>query len=277
MAVALLAPTLIGAALLWWWLLQRPPAPAAAAAAPVAAAGSQATVTVPAAAATEHPIDKVRERLAVADASVASAPLSVADELRRLLGREAALRLLQLDNFPHRFVATVDNLGRDAAPAQVWPVMPTHGPFRVLEREGRVVIDPDNGLRYAPFVQLVESVDVQSAVAVYARIYPELQLAYEQLGFPGRHFNTRLVQVIDLLLATPVPDGPLEVVLPEVRGPIQPARPWVLYELADPSLHQLAAGPQWLLRMGPVNQRRLQARLAELRALVAQPAAPASR
>jgi hypothetical protein len=44
----------------------------------------------------------------------------------------------------------------------------------------------------------------------------------------------------------------------------------VLYEYADPALRQLTAGQQWLLRLGPVNQRRLQSRLAELRALLAR-------
>jgi hypothetical protein len=215
-------------------------------------------------------------RAAVLAATAAAVALAAAGALWFRLHQpapvapKAATRLVQLDDFPRRFVVTVDNLGRDAAPAQAWPVNPAPGRFTVRKDGGRLLIDADNGLRYAPFVQMTEAIDPREAVAAYLRIYPQLQNAYEESGFPRRHFNTRLVEVMDLLLATPVPDGPIEVVLPPVRGPIQPPRPWMLYEYADPALRQLTAGQQWLLRLGPVNQRRLQSRLAELRALLAR-------
>ena len=47
--------------------------------------------------------------------------------LTDLVGRKAALSLLQLDDFPRRFVATVDNLGGARAPARLWPVVPAAG------------------------------------------------------------------------------------------------------------------------------------------------------
>jgi hypothetical protein len=42
----------------------------------------------------------------------------------------------------------------------------------------------------------------------------------------------------------------------------------VRYEYADPSLEALTAGQKILLRSGPVNERRLKAKLAEFRAAV---------
>jgi hypothetical protein len=258
------------------WFVQRP-APVPLPAPPVPAAASPAPEPgQPAMSSVEHPISEVEARVAAASDAAAGAPTSLPDALERLLGRQAVLGMLQVQDFPRRLVATVDNLGREAAPAQVWPVNPTAGRFLVREEAGRLVIDADNGLRYAPFVQLIESVDVRDAVALYLRWYAEFQQAYESIGFAGRHFNTRLVEVIDQLLATPLPAGPIEVVLPAIRGPHQPPRPWVLYEFSDPSLRGLGSGQQWLLRMGPVNQRRLQARLAEFRALIARPAAGSS-
>jgi hypothetical protein len=258
------------------WFLQRPaPGPLPAPAVPAAASPAPEPGR-PAMSSVEHPISDVEARVAAASDAAADGATSLPDALERLLGRQAVLGMLQVQDFPRRLVATVDNLGREAAPAQVWPINPTAGRFLVREEAGRLVIDSDNGLRYAPFVQLIESVDLRDAVALYLRWYPEFQQAYESIGFAGRHFNTRLVEVIDLLLATPLPDGPIEVVLPAIRGPHQPPRPWVLYEFSDPSLRGLSAGQQWLLRMGPVNQRRLQARLAELRALIGKPAAGSS-
>jgi hypothetical protein len=101
------------------------------------------------------------------------------------------------------------------------------------------------------------------------QLYPSLQRAYEELGYPKRYFNDRFVDVIDLLLATPEPISAPKVHLPTVNGPVQPQRPWVLYEFDDPQLEGLAAGQKMLLRMGLRNERRVKVRLAELRNLIA--------
>jgi hypothetical protein len=115
---------------------------------------------------------------------------------------------------------------------------------------------------------------MRQAFALYRRLYPSLQQAYEDIGYPKRYFNDRLVEVIDLLLATPAVDGPLKVHLPTINGPLQPERPWVLYEFDDPALQSLAAGQKVLLRMGPVNERRMKTKLAEIRRLLTASAAP---
>jgi hypothetical protein len=63
--------------------------------------------------------------------------------------------------------------------------------------------------------------------------------------------------------------------LPTVNGPVQPQRPWLLYEFDDPQLEALTAGQKILLRMGVGNERRVKAKLVELRGLIA--ATPAQR
>ena len=263
---------LLAAGLVTWFVQRRVPRPVPVPPPPAVSSTAASVPAQQASSAVEHPISEVAARAAAAASGAATIDLaSLPAALEHLLGRQAVLGMLQVQDFPRRLVATVDNLGREAAPARTWPVNPTAGRFLVREEAGSLVIDADNGLRYAPFVQLIESVDLRNAVALYLRWYDEFQQAYESIGFPGRHFNTRLVEVIDLLLATPTQAGPIEVVLPVIRGPHQPPRPWVLYEFADPSLRGLSAGQQWLLRMGPVNQRRLQARLAEFRTLIARP------
>jgi hypothetical protein len=96
----------------------------------------------------------------------------------------------------------------------------------------------------------------------YFHFYPLFQSAYQSLGYPNGYFNDRLVQVIDSLLATPNPSGPIEL-----------TRPNVLYTFADPSLEALPAGQKLLLRMGPDNAAVVKGKLKELRALVTAPAA----
>jgi hypothetical protein len=198
-----------------------------------------------------------------------SGPLSssqIAQALAELVGRDGLASFFYVDEFPRRFVATVDNLGRAHAPPLLWPVKPAPDRFLVDESTGaKSAIALDNAARYTPFVLLAESVDTRRAVELYTRMYPLLQRAYEELGFPKGYFNDRLIAILDLLLATPQPDYPVPVQLMEVKGPIASLRPWVRYEFTDPALESLSAGQKILVRMGPVNQRRLKAKLAELR------------
>lgn len=198
----------------------------------------------------------------------AAATLDVDDILAGVFGRMTVGAMFQTGDFAHRFVATVDNLGRSHAPARLWPVNPALGQFMVAKQGEHEVISADNGERYTTYVLLAETVDLRRWIDAYVRLYPSLQRAYEELGFPHRYFNDRLVEVIDLLLATPQPSDPIAVHLPPINGPIQPARPWVLYEFDDPAFQQLASGQRILLRMGPLNERRAKAKLAEIRHLL---------
>lgn len=264
----------------WVWQGQRSVLPAADTQAVVSA---PAPVPTPAASAPAEPAIQYP----VTPDAEAGAPLPALAEsdawlkapLEELLGRKNVLRFLQLDGLVRRIVVTVDNLAREHAPPMAWPVVPTPGRFATLAARGDgaagEVIHPDNAQRYAPLVQFIEGVDSAKVVALYVRLYPLFQQAYEEAGFPRRYFNDRLVAVIDLLLATPVPEGPVGVALLKVKGPIAPERPWVRYEYTRPELEALSAGQKMLIRSGPVNQRRLQAKLRELRALLVSAGKPA--
>lgn len=224
---------------------------------PVEAPAIPASEPAPAAApAIRHPLAPSALPLRAGDIGAA---------LDSLLGRESVASFLQIDEFPRRVVATVDNLGRSHAPSMLWPVHPTADRFTVAELDSGPVIGAENAGRYVPFVSLVEAVDAGRAADLYLRMYPLMQRAYEQLGYPNQYFNDRLIAVIDLLLATPEPEYPVKLHLTQVRGPVVPLRPWVRYEFADPALESLSAGQKMLLRVGPVNERRLKDKLAEFR------------
>lgn len=225
--------------------------------------------------AIQHPVEPPASEAATPPAPIpalADADSYVSNRLAELLGRPNALRFLQLDGFVKRAVATVDNLGRSHAPVLMWPVTPTPGRFASAKAADGAseTIAPDNAARYAPFVRFAEAVDTGQAVALYRRLYPLFQQAYEELGFPGRYFNDRLVQVLDQLIATPVPATPPAVALVQVRGEVPSTRPWVRYEYADPQLEALSAGQKILLRLGADNQRRLQAKLVDVRGRLAR-------
>jgi hypothetical protein len=270
----------------WWHWSQRPEVPAEVTPPSAAMPEPSATETPPPApeqaAGPQNPVDALAApeaalpRLNDADARVTAA-------LGELLGAKA-LASLQLDGFVRRVVATVDNLVRPQAAARMWPVQPAPGRFTVAAGTGGAggtggtqTIDPANAARYGAFVAFAEAVNVERAAALYARLYPLFQEAYEELGYPGRYFNDRLVAVVDHLLQAPEPEGPVAVALVEVKGEYAAARPWTRYEFVDPELESLSSGQKILVRMGVANERRLKAQLAAFRARIATGAVAARR
>lgn len=268
LALVVVAALLVAGAGWWWW--QRQPAVPA----PVVPPAAVQEAPPPALPATEpasgpqNPIDALAEPDAALPA-LAGADDYVAKALAELLGQRQVARFLQIDGLVRRVVATVDNLARNQAPVAMWPVQPTPERFTVHGEGNAQSIALDNAARYNALVQWAEGVDLQRAAALYARLYPLFQQAYEELGYPGRYFNDRLVAVIDHLLQAPEPAEPVHVQLTQVKGEWSSARPWVRYEFADPQLQALSSGQKILVRVGPVNERRLKARLKALRALVA--------
>lgn len=216
----------------------------------------------------------------VKDIAAAEQPTAAADlasAMTDLFGSKAVSAMFQVDDLAHRIVATADALGRDHASPRLWPLNPAAGKFLVDNQGSTATVSADNDLRYTPYVLLLETVDLRQVVAVYARFYPQIQQAYEDLGFPGRYFNDRLVAVIDQMLVTPDISAPLAVHLPTANSPVQSPRPWVLYEFDDPALQSLASGQRILLRTGPVNERRIKVKLRELRRLLTASTAQPSR
>lgn len=232
----------------------------------------QSSPETPAEPAIQHPVEPPADAAAEPPPTLANSDATFIAQLNTLLGASNVKAFIHPDGIARRFVATVDNLGRSQAPVLMWPIKPTPGRFSTTAPSAgqAETIAPENQRRYAPFVAMVEAVDSARAVAVYRRFYPLFQQAYEELGYPGRYFNDRLVQVLDQLIATPVPSAPLAVRLVEVKGSVPSSRPWVRYEFSDPALESLSSGQKILLRMGPDNQRRLQARLSAFRQQVAK-------
>lgn len=175
--------------------------------------------------------------------------------LAEVAGPELVERQLVADGLVRKLVSTVDNLSGETIwmKTRVVPAQP--GLFQVEGREDEPVIAPANYERYTPFVRLVEATDTAQLVAAYRRHYPLLQQAYEELGYPGRQFHNRALEVIDHLLATPT-----------VEGPIRLVRPHVMYKFADPKLEALSSGQKMLLRIGPQHGAVIRDKLIEFRA-----------
>jgi hypothetical protein len=190
------------------------------------------------------PLPELDESDAVARAALAEAA-----------GAELVDNHLAADSLLRKLVATVDNLSCDTIWMKTRAVPPREGSFQVTGPEDELHIAPANYRRYTALVQLAAAIDAERLAAGYQRHYPLLQQAYEELGYPGRQFHNRALEVIDHLLATPLVEDPIPVV-----------RPHVLYKYADPRLEALSSGQKILIRIGPENARIVRDKLVEFRA-----------
>ncbi len=239
---------------------------------PTAPAASTSSATNPAHTPIQHPIEQAQA--GPASASTAALPAlddsdaSVAAALASLAGGSELSSLLVPRQVIARIVATVDALPRHEGLGTL--MLPAHTPkgaFGTTDNNGASVIGAQNNARYAPYMQVVDTVDPKTLVAWYVHSYPLFQQAYRQLGYPKGYFNDRLVVVIDDLLAAPQP----------VQSPTV-VHSKAFYVYTDPALESLSTGQKLLLRLGPANEAKIKAKLRVIRAqLVGQhlSAAPA--
>jgi Protein of unknown function (DUF3014) len=177
------------------------------------------------------------------------------DSLVGVFGRGPVEQFLVPQSIVRHIVVTVDNLPRRKVAVELRPVKPTGGQAVVSGQADMTTLSEANFDRYAAITRVVRGTDVKALAVVYERLYPLFQHAYEDLGYPGKYFNDRLVEVIDHLLQTP-----------EVPAPIPLLQPKVFWEYADPTLENRSAGQKLLIRMGPQNARIIKAKLREFRA-----------
>ena len=194
--------------------------------------------------------------------------------LDRMVGQwldSQAQKMVVTPGLAHHVVATIDNLPRGHAAPRLWPIYPAGGKMLVeQDAQGNMHIAPANSQRYDAVVNFVTSLDPAQVARWYRQAYPILQTSYENLGYPGKYFNDRLVEVIDHLQQTPNPQEPLALRLVQVQGAVAPQQPWLRYEFADPDLQALSAGQKILLRIGPEHRQRIQNYLQAVRAQVTQ-------
>ncbi len=169
---------------------------------------------------------------------------------------------LAAEDLIRRFVAVAVNIAQGTNPSShLGPLAPRQG-FHAIPRGGRLVIDPASYARFDAFTAAVSSVDTAEAARVYRKLRPLFDAAGRELDPPAGAIDGLVQRAIANLVATPVPDGDVPVVL---------APPF--YRFADPTLEKLAPAQKQLLRMGPRNARSIQAKLRQLAEALAAPPA----
>ncbi len=203
------------------------------------------------------PNDQVAPVLPEALPKVQQSDQSIEQAVHSLVAEESSLRLLLMDNFIQKLVATIDNLPEKKLPRIHLPIRPPKGKFIVAGTPEAPQTSSRNNQRYTPYVALFKAINPELAVKVYVHFYPLFQQAYEELGYHNAYFNDRLVFVLDHLLDIPNPADPILL-----------EQPVVLYTYADPALENRSAGQKLLLRIGHDNRTEILQLLKRYRTLV---------
>lgn len=230
----------LGAGGWWWWQRSRSEVPPARTA-PVTPAMARDTTRATTA---EEPIE-----LPELDASDEVVRRSVAG----LSARPEWASWLVSDDMIRRFVVAVVAVAEGKSPEEQLRFLAPEQPFAVREEDGRTVVDPESYHRYDVATATFVSLDTEGVARLYRQMHPLIDEAYRDLGLHDRTFDETLAVAIGNLLSADVPDTPLDVEEEEGR-----------YVYTAPGIEGLSPAEKQLLRMGPENARRFQAKLREL-------------
>jgi len=157
------------------------------------------------------------------------------------------------DGLVRSLVAAVDDVASGASPAHHLGFLAPGRRFSVIERADRTTANPVSYGRYDLPTEVFVSVDTEGAIAAYEGLRSELEAAHREVTPWNTGFHERLLEAVDHLLETPIPEDDPALV------PIISAWAYV-----DPELEALSDAQRHLLRMGPRNARMVHGKRAAL-------------
>ncbi len=208
--------------------------------------------TVPA-----EPTPSLEERLSerLKGITLAGSDAVVREVVAALSSQPEMVTWLANEDLIRRFVASVHLIADGKNPRSQLEFLKPTGRFSGLERGQDWVVDPKSQRRYDLVAQSFAGLDTKGVVRAFNELEPLIDEAHREIAPPGTTFKATLKKALDLLSEVPVLEG--DVVLePKV----------VSFAYGDESLEGLSEAKKQLLRMGPENVARIQAKIIELEA-----------
>ena len=240
----------------YFWLSRTPEAPQTTA--PVATATPPSATVAESASADAHVLP-----------SLDDSDGFIRERFRELSGSPAITAWLSGTGLARNLAVVLDNTSRGLNPAKHLRRLAPTVTFRTIRQGNRLVLDPRNYQRYAPLADAAAAIDSDMAARLYVTLKPLLQVAYDELG-NKEPVDAALERAMRVLLSAPVVEGEVGLEIgSEGTG----------YRFASPALESLPSVQKQLVRMGPSNERLIQARLRQfaLAAGIAADRLPAAR
>ena len=200
----------------------------------------QMPAPVPPAEVAQKPVDMPLPPAAASDATLRSDFSQVSPKVATWLAQPDLL---------DRFASLVSGLAGDESPRKQLDFLAPKERFSATKGH----IDPKSYARYDAAADAVESVDARKLVAAVRAVHPLLESAYHRLGNPNRGFDDAARAALQRIVDAPVVEGEIAVV-PHGANDL----------FADEKLEVLGPVEKQLIRMGPANEKKLQAKAREI-------------
>jgi len=162
---------------------------------------------------------------------------------------------LKNENIIWIITAAVDNIADGLSPRAHLSFLSPQKGFEVTGKSPKLYLDPQGFNRYNLVADVFSSLDAQATIRTYKELKLYFQGAYRELGYPNRDFQETLVRAMVELLHAPIIEG--KILLEEEEEGIN-------YRIVDDYLEDLSDAQKHLMRMGPKNVRKIQAKLREM-------------
>ncbi len=246
---------------IWYFTGEKAPEPAAPPAA-VTPAAPPAPVPAEPAPAPDIPAEEPAPQVAAEPNEPPPAPLTLEDSdpvvrevVTPALQAPVYEQALRQQDLLERSTALIDAAAGGSILRKVLPLPPIEGKFSVNEVAGKAVVDPASYQRYDAYAEAIDDLDPEQLAAAFHRFRPLLEQSYSALGYKPDDLDNALIRALDRVIAAPVLDEP-----PVVEKDV------TTYKYADPNLEQQSSMAKQLMRMGPENERKVQAKAKALRA-----------
>lgn len=148
---------------------------------------------------------------------------------------------LQQADLLGRGVVVIDNLAEGVSPRRELGFLAPNGRF-----------EPGQFARYDGFAEAIGSLDAQALAAALRALHPLLNAGYHKLGYPDREVNEVIARGLSRIAGAPVVEKPAL----KLKGAV--------FVYVDQTLEDLPSVEKHLLRLGPRNERLVQAKAKEL-------------
>jgi len=157
------------------------------------------------------------------------------------------------------FVTFIDNLSRGDLANKFTPLERPKQKFSARDSGESLYLDEASYKRYSPYIDVINSLNIELAMAHYQQLMPLIDEAYMELGYESGAFNQVLINAIDMMLAAPI-----------IREPIELIAPSAMYQFKNQTLEQLPAAQKLMLRIGPNNATQLRPKLQQIQISLSQ-------
>ena len=192
-------------------------------------------------------------------------PLDETDAVvRELIGRLSShptvTAWLATDGLILNFAVVTLRISNGESPTQELRAIGPVPAFRPRTTRDDLFVDPASYRRYDRFAEAVSVLDARGAARLYATLKPRIVDAYRRMGRLTGDFDPVLERAIIEMLRVPV-----------LHGEVELAPKGIVYGFVDPRLEDLSPAQKHLLRMGPQNVEKIQAKLREIADYLAIP------